>query len=455
MKTVVIIEKEALERKALVSLFEKWPRKLNVLAATDEQSASRIMARNHVDLVICELSLEGNNNFDNFSSLTRTFPYVPCITISPNKGNASEELLKRGASHWMGKPIDPAMLLRLADDLLNIGTSGTVKGIPIHSFLQMLENEEKTCTLRIKRKNDTGLLYLKSGSLIGAETKDLSGEEAAHAILPWPDPIIEIRYFNGQRSKQINRPLLSVIIEAFHLKNKKDKQIRKNLLTGEHQLPLKHFPTIGKRLPLQIGSRVKLEFPHLDFPLESILVGMMKDQYLIISNPKPFPELEKLVGDDQRIIIKYIQRGRVWMFKSQIIRSLETPGQLLFFEYPQVLHYHEMRLAERTPIFIPCTFHQPSQPDYYGVLIDMSITGSLCQIKRRNDTPLPSVTDGTKATLRCLLPGIKEEQEITGTVRNTKITKNEAKIGIEFENLQPHLTETISRYLYSIEEVTD
>lgn len=298
-------------------------------------------------------------------------------------------------------------------------------------------------------------MYMKDGAMIGAETKELSGEEAAHLILTWQDPVIEIRYFNGQRSKQINRPLLSVIIEAFHLKNKKDKQLRKNLLTGEHQLPLKHFPTVGKRIPLEIGARVKLEFPHLDFPLESILVGMLKDQYLIISNPKPGPELDKLTGADQRIIIKYIQRGRVWMFKAQLLKILNAPYQLLFFEYPQVLHYHEMRQAERTPIFIPCTFHQQSKPEYYGILIDMSITGSLCQIKRRADIPPPSVNTGTQVKLRCLLPGIKEEQEIVGTVRNTKVTKNEARIGIEFHHLQPHLTETISRYLYSIEEVTD
>jgi len=455
MKTVVIIENEVVERKALINLFEKWHRKLNVLAAANEQAAISIMSRNQADLVICDLALSEKGDFENFSLLTQSFPYVPCIVLSPAKGITSKESIKRGASCLIEKPINPSQLLRQAEELLNIGTSGTIRGIPIHSFLQMLESEEKTCTLRLKRKTDVGLLYLKNGVLIGAETKKDTGEEAAHLILTWQDPVIEIRYFNGQKKKQISRPLLSVITEAFQLKNKKEKQLRKTLMDGVHQLPLKHFPTIGKRIPLEIGSQVKLEFPNLDFTLESVLVGMLQDKYIIISTPKRLSELKELADVDQRIILKYNHRGRVWMFKSQLLKTLESPYHLLFFEYPQVLHYHELRQTERAPIFIPCTFHLPSKSELYGVLIDMSITGGLCLIKHKADTSLPPITRNTKVTLRCLLPGIKEEQEINGMVRNTKTDHTDTKIGIEFENLQPHLTETIGRYLHSIEGLTD
>jgi hypothetical protein len=57
----------------------------------------------------------------------------------------------------------------------------------------------------------------------------------------------------------------------------------------------------------------------------------------------------------------------------------------------------------------------------------------------------------TSVLLRCLLPGIKEEQQINGRVKNMQIDPAEIRIGIEFENLQPHLADTIGQYLYSIE----
>ena len=48
---------------------------------------------------------------------------------------------------------------------------------------ERVETEEKTCTLRIDKMGDTGLLYIQNGVLIGAETKNFAGEEAAQSAL--------------------------------------------------------------------------------------------------------------------------------------------------------------------------------------------------------------------------------------------------------------------------------
>ncbi|GAB6190514.1 PilZ domain-containing protein [Desulfocastanea catecholica] len=227
--------------------------------------------------------------------------------------------------------------------------------------------------------------------------------------------------------------------------------IENEAVEPKHQLPLKHLSTLGRRLPLEIGSPIKLEFPHLDALLDSEMVGMLQGNCLIVTNPQPFSDLEELVGSEQRVIIKYVHKGRVWMFKAQLLKTVESPSQLLFFEYPGVIHYHELRKAKRTPIFIPSTFHIKEEPELYGTLIDLSMTGSLCQIKHKGDRPLPQIDINSTILLRCLLPGIKEEQQINGRVRNIQIDLEETRIGIEFDNLQPHLVDTIGKYLYSIE----
>jgi c-di-GMP-binding flagellar brake protein YcgR len=141
------------------------------------------------------------------------------------------------------------------------------------------------------------------------------------------------------------------------------------------------------------------------------------------------------------------------MFKSQLLKAVDSPSQLLFFEYPGVIHYHELRKAKRTVIFIPSTFQINEEPEIYGTLVDLSTAGGLWQIKHKNDTSLPQIDINTSVQLRCLLPGVKEEQQINGHVRNMQIAPTETRIGIEFENLQPHLADTIGQYLYSLESL--
>jgi CheY-like chemotaxis protein len=451
MKTIVIIENEAVELEALVGLFEHWQKKINILTAREERAAIGIMSQHHVDLVVCDLAPMSGNTMEDFSLLTHTFPYIPCIALSKEDGFILEEAMRRGASHCLEKPIDTSRLLTHAEELLDAATSGKVKGIPIHSFLQMLETEEKTCTLQVNQNKDSGLLYVKNGVLIGAETKNFTGEAAAHLILSWKESVVTLRFFNGQRKRQINKPLISVIMEAFRLGGERDKLNRETSPDHKHQLPLKHLSTLGKRIPLEIGSQVKLEFPHLDTLYDSEIVGMLQESCLIVTNPQPFCDFEDLVGGEQRVIMKYVHKGREWMFKAQLLKAVDSPSHLLFFEYPGVIHYHELRKAKRTSIFIPSTFQINDEPELYGTIIDLSMTGGLCQIKHKGETPLPQIDMNTSVLLRCLLPGIKEEQQINGRVKNMQIDPAEIRIGIEFENLQPHLADTIGQYLYSIE----
>ena len=453
MKTVVIIENEVVELKALVNLFEKWQWKINVMTATEEKAAINIMSKQQVDLVVCDLAVPVGNNLKNFAKLTSTFPYVPCIALSTENGAKREEAIRHGAAHCLEKPVDTTLLLQHAEDLLETGTSGMIKGIPIHSFLQMLENEEKTCTLQMNLKNDTGLLYIKDGQLIGAETKNFEGEDAALIILGWQEAVIRIRFFNKQRKRQINKPLIAIITEAARLKNERDKHLAQLPINKKHQLPLQHLPTMGKRIPLEIGFRMKLEFPHLAPLFGATLVGMSPDNYLIVTNPLPLEDLKQMEGDRQRILIKYTHKGRVLMFKSQLLKTISPPYKLLFIEYPGVLHFHELRQTKRSSIFIPCTFRLPGGEELYGVLIDLNITGCLFQIKHKEGTNLPQIKMNTRIMLHCLLPGVKEEQKVNGTIRNLKINSSETKVGIEFENLSNHLADTIGQYLYSIEAI--
>ena len=79
----------------------------------------------------------------------------------------------------------------------------------------------------------------------------------------------------------------------------------------------------------------------------------------------------------------------------------------------------------------------------------MSISGYLCQQKSKKEKPLPlpSFHIDEKLTIRCLLPGIHEEQELTGRIRKLNKTKHETRIDVEFAEIPPSVEKTMTHYL--------
>lgn len=243
-------------------------------------------------------------------------------------------------------------------------------------------------------------------------------------------------------------------MEGFRLKDERDSLKKKQESQQKPKLELKHISTAGNRISLEIGSKIKMEFDEMDTPLVSTMVGMVPDEYLLVTPPTPFSVVQAAMGSGSRIIIKYLHMGRLCMFKTKLQKAIDDPHHLLFLDYPPVIHYHELRRAKRTSIFIPCTLHLSSGAKFYGVLIDLSGLGCLCQIKAKGNAPLPSIDIETKVQLQCLLPGLEEGQELTGTVMNFKMSSTEAHIGLGFSGLQDHLRQVIERYISSVENIT-
>ncbi len=454
MKTIIIIENDDVEQEPVTDLLRQAPEDFTFLYAQNDQAAIVIAKQETPDLIIYDLSTMQSPQIKGLARLTKKLPYIPCMAILGEEGLLAEEVNTAGVSRSITRPLQIKQLHKNCTDLIELATSGQVRGIPIHSLLQMLESDEKTCTLKVASKQVSGMIFVEKGAVIGAEAGDKEGEEAIYSIITWEDASVEIRYYNCQRQQTINKPLISLIMEAFRLKDERDSIREKQESQKKPKLELKHISTAGNRISLDIGSKIKMEFDTVDTPLVSTMVGMIPDEYLIVTTPAPFAAVKTALETGSRIAIKYLHMGRLCMFKTQLLKAIQDPHQLLFLDYPPVIHYHELRRAKRTAIFIPCTFHLPNGPEFYGVLVDLSGLGCLCQLKSKGNAPLPPIDIETKVQLRCLLPGLKEDQELTGVVKNIKKSSAETRIGIEFTELQQYLKEIIEKYIYSVESIT-
>ena len=105
---------------------------------------------------------------------------------------------------------------------------GQLQGISLDAFLQMVQMEKTTCTLKVASGEKKGTLYILDGELISAETQDLENLEAAYAIISWDDTIIGIENSCKKSENEINQPLMQVLTEGLKLKDEKSSQAPDN-----------------------------------------------------------------------------------------------------------------------------------------------------------------------------------------------------------------------------------
>ena len=90
-----------------------------------------------------------------------------------------------------------------------------ITGFTLANFLQLINLEQKTCTLKVKSQNKVGYLYLNNGELVNAEADGMDGEKAATRIISWQNVQTEVQD-SCQTERKIHTPLMPILLNATH-----------------------------------------------------------------------------------------------------------------------------------------------------------------------------------------------------------------------------------------------
>ena len=88
-----------------------------------------------------------------------------------------------------------------------------ISGFMLANFLQLINLEQKTCTLKVKSKNKVGYLYLNKGELVNAEADGIDGEKAATRIISWKNVQTEVQD-NCQTERKVHTPLMHILLNS-------------------------------------------------------------------------------------------------------------------------------------------------------------------------------------------------------------------------------------------------
>jgi len=95
----------------------------------------------------------------------------------------------------------------------NDNSGGRIGGVSLASFLQMLEQESKTCTLVVESDEREGRLFFLEGALIDADCDGIVGQEAVYQLLTWDNPSFRVTEAED-RLQRITLPLAHILLQA-------------------------------------------------------------------------------------------------------------------------------------------------------------------------------------------------------------------------------------------------
>ncbi len=209
----------------------------------------------------------------------------------------------------------------------------------------------------------------------------------------------------------------------------------------------------GKRISIEIGTRLQIRIDGVDINYTSTLIGMETGKYLIIDAPvNMLTSARHKLFQGSKILVRYLHKGSVFGFKSELIEDIYTPLKLLFLEYPEIIEVHNLRSGQRIDCVLPVRI-KINDEERNGIISDINKEGCRCVAKKtEEDKELSSVQIDEQVTLMCQFPRVEGERTIIGKVRNIRRDKKQMILGIIFNGIGPEIEEIIGQYILAIKE---
>jgi len=227
-KTVLVADDDQELLLVLKEGMEKYKEEFNVLLAGDGQAAIQKLESNSVSLVVADLKMPGMDGFSLLARISEYYPDIPVIIITAYGSDQMREMVhQNGAAGYLEKPFMIDDLVREMRSVLEKeAEGGTLHGISLAMFLQLIDMEQKTCTLRVHEKKNgyEGVLFFNNGELMEARTGGQHGEEAVYTILSWDDVLISIQNTCSIKERKIQKDSQALLMDAMRLKDESQEQ---------------------------------------------------------------------------------------------------------------------------------------------------------------------------------------------------------------------------------------
>ena len=228
------------------------------------------------------------------------------------------------------------------------------------------------------------------------------------------------------------------------------------------QIPLDDRATgLGKSFFLPVGTPLQIEIQDVSVKMSSISVGYVPDKCLIITYPNTgsFGSISNKLFKGNKITVRYMSKGSVFGFHTELVGVANDPMRLLFLGFPTLVARRALRSNKRVECYLPADLiiERPESTNaprqvFQGIAEDLSESGcSYCRLSDAADAPFPEIEVGEAVELCLRLPGPENDVRLSGEVRRIQRDSRKIGVGVRFRDLTEEKKRIIVDYISLLE----
>ncbi|MBN1548626.1 MAG: response regulator [Syntrophaceae bacterium] len=216
MSIILIVDDDKNFLLSLVDGLKSHDPELEIRSATNGRIALQMLDDEYVDLVITDLKMPVMDGFELLAQMSSHYPRIPVIVMTAYGTPFVETSISQvGAVRYLEKPLDFDLLLENIYNSVQTDQSAFIPGIPLISYLRLVQMEKKSCILTLRNGEQEGKMFFKKGVLMDATTDECDSENAVMEILEWEQVEIQInsKAFISDKRIQKNLDFLIMVFE--------------------------------------------------------------------------------------------------------------------------------------------------------------------------------------------------------------------------------------------------
>jgi two-component system cell cycle response regulator CpdR len=239
MDRVLILDDDAQLLTIIKESLKRYQNKFQIITAKDGLAAIKALQKGHFSVLVTEIQVPIVNGLVLLAYMAKNYPNTPCIIMTGHGTPLLRERLRQQTSHYIEKPFEIAELAQAIMSVLseNEIVRGTLNGVSVVGFLNLIEMEYLTCLCEITSPDRAkGYLFFHRGILFNAFYGNLMGEKAVLKLLQMNNVTIKFRKPpRKQIPKVIQTDLSALVTEAMRTEDETESSERKRVAAWQNQ----------------------------------------------------------------------------------------------------------------------------------------------------------------------------------------------------------------------------
>lgn len=223
IRKVLIVDDDEIWLRLIKKKFSSFADAFETVTAADGMEAVQKLKEQAISLVVTDLQMPHMDGLTLLAHLSEQYPDIPVIIMTAySSPNSKKSVLDGGAAGYIEKPfVVEDLAEKINTTLEKESEGGTLQTVPLDMFIQLIEMEQKTCTIRVLNKStgNKGVLFFNNGNLMEARYRSLQGTEAAYRIFSWDKVTLSIQDECAIKEKRIEGDLQAILFDAMRMKD--------------------------------------------------------------------------------------------------------------------------------------------------------------------------------------------------------------------------------------------